>query len=305
MQGYVCARQHNVLLIANDTGIAVVNHTKGTFAGVTGVSLHFNGGVTVAANTHFCPVITLAATATIKRANVPHVDISPFLTLNPMERRQQEGLSMVLHLTNRVAPSRNNTTSTTFLCQTPAGGSFVLTPFNGLCDKRYHNGFYLVINIRKSQSKQGTKTYFYADSQNGAQIFPTDAVFPLTELPARIDLPPSQTISSIPEAFARLDAHSMFTFHNATVTGFSYTQPSQSGNSAGKRFQRVAFFLGAVDWDIMEKLSLNEQQQLELRDALLWALPSETNNLTLDKFGLTLFCLQSTVRCAGDEETSR
>ena len=242
LQGYVIAQQPNVLLIADETGIAIVNHTKGSFTGVTGVSIHFNGGVTVSTNTHFYPVLTLMPTATIKRANIQRVDITPFLTTNPMERRQQEGHTMLLHLTNRVASSR--TCATNFLAQTQTGEAFVLTPFGALIEKRLPNGFYMVVNMRKSQSKQGTKVYFYADSQNGAAMFPTDVIFPLSENPTRIDLPPSQTIHSIPEAFNRIDPHALFTFHGATVTGFSYTQPSTQGNTQGKRFQRVTFFLG-------------------------------------------------------------
>ena len=242
VQGYVVSQIPNVLLIADDTGISVVKHTKGSFTGVTGVSIHFNGGVTVSTNSNFFPVITLAQTATIKRANVPRVDITPFLTANPMERRSQEGLPMVLHLTNRVASSR--TTTTNFLCQSHAAESFVLTPYGELTEQRTPNGFYLIINMRKSQSKQGTKVFFYADSQNGSAIFPTDVMFPLADNPTRVDLPPSQTIQSIPEAFSRIDTHALFTFHSATVTGFSYTQPSTKDASQGKRFQKVAFFLG-------------------------------------------------------------
>ena len=86
--------------------------------------------------------------------------------------------------------------------------------------------------------------FFYADSQNGSAIFPTEIMFPLADIPTRVDLPPSQTIQSIPEAFARIDTHALFTFHSATVTGFSYTQPSTKDSTQGKRFQKVTFFLG-------------------------------------------------------------
>jgi hypothetical protein len=243
VQGSVVASQHNLIIIADDTGIAAVYHSRGTFTGVTGVSIHFNGGVTVSTNTSQFPVITLTAGSTMKRCNMNQIDISPFLTSNLTDPRRHQGLSMVLHLANRVRGLFPSTTKS-FLATTSAGESFVLTPYNALMSSHFPDGFYLVINIRKSSGKQGSKIYFYADSSNNAIIIPWSVPFPLPESPRRIDLPESTIIKSIPEAFTRTDSHALFTFHGATVTGMTYTQPSTQATSTGKRFQKVSFFLG-------------------------------------------------------------
>jgi hypothetical protein len=240
-QGYVHSRIHNRLLLVDSTGPVIVKHERGSMLDVEGVSIHFNGGITVSTNRAFYPVVNLGAASTIRRCrSVQPVSLTPFLLNSVADLRgPNEGFSMLLHVEVRQAPV--GVTQVGCMAINRAGEAFVLTLYNENMELRLQEGFYHVMNIRRSIPKSNGKVYYYSDSANGSTFFPSTDTFEVPTTVNRVDLPQSKTVQSILEAYEKNDPHAFFNFERATVTGISYTQPTQT---QAKRFQRVHFFLG-------------------------------------------------------------
>jgi hypothetical protein len=260
LRGFVVCSKANTMLIVDPTGICIVKHQRQQWDNLEGVSIHFNGGVTVSSNTNFWPTVTVPPSATMKRCRLPETSIVPFLTTEPSAKQQVEGMSMLLH----VEPKNNQgSRQPAFICTDQLGQQFQLTPYNDIPQQRISAGFYYVINIRKSTSRNaGNRLYFYADSVNGAQFFNVPNAFAM--VPAdqrrRIDLPQARLITAINQAFERIDGSLLFNIENATVDGqITMTQPSTT--QGGKRFQRVNFYLGTGGNTAMLTI-FNEEQMI-------------------------------------------